>query len=166
MVLRFGVVANYAGGGPVLTEAAQELVETLSEVLGTTVELVIVDEYSDLYDQLVTGKLDIAWMPPLLHARATKEGAELAAVSERDGSFTYRSAILVLADSRAQRLRDLRGARFAWVDPSSAAGYIFPRLELVGAGIDPDKDLASERFFGSIATAADAVLAGEADACA
>lgn len=166
MVLRFGVVANYAGGGPRLAEAAEELTSTLSEALATPVELVVATEYSDLFDQLLSGKVHVAWMPPLLHARATHEGAELVAVSERDGSFTYRSAILVRSDSTAQRLRDLRGARLAWVDPSSAAGYIFPRLDMVGAGIDPTRDLAGEKFYGSIALAADAVLAGDADACA
>ena len=166
MGLRFGVVANYAGGGPRLAEAAEELSSTLSVALETPVELVVASEYSDLFDQLVAGKIHIAWMPPLLHARATGEGAELVAVSERDGSFTYRSAVLVRADSNAQRLRDLRGARLAWVDPSSAAGYIFPRLDLLGAGINPERDLAGEKFYGSIALAADAVVAGDADACA
>jgi phosphonate transport system substrate-binding protein len=105
-------------------------------------------------------------MPPLVHARATRGGAVLAAVSERSGAITYRSALLVRADSAYVELQGLRGVRAAWTDPSSGSGHLFPRLYLLHAGIDPRRDLASEKFYGSSRAALDAVASGEADLCA
>jgi len=165
-VYRFGVAQNAAGGGPRLLDEGARFAAELGERIDATIELDVAQDYADLLSRLLVGRSHIAWMPPLVHARATLSGATLAAVCERDGSFTYRSALLVRADSPYRTLRDLAGARFAWVDPSSAAGYVFPRLELVRAGLDPDIGFPSEKFHGTVASAADAVSEDRADVCA
>ena len=124
-----------------------------------------VTAYAQLLKATVTGNVELAWMPPLIHARAAAEGARLVALSQRGGSLGYRSAILV-GNDRYRTVRDLAAVRAAWVDPSSASGYIFPRLHLLAAAADPATLFASERFCGSATNACRLVAAGDADVAA
>ncbi len=127
------------------------------------------DEHAS-YDALLAafcaGTMELCWMPPLLSARAIARGGTLLAVPQRAGSLIYRSAILVREDGPLHELAELRGQRAAWVDRSSAAGYLFPRLELLRDGRTAEQLFASEQFLGSTTRAAAAVAAGEADICA
>ncbi|MFI5289768.1 MAG: phosphate/phosphite/phosphonate ABC transporter substrate-binding protein [Polyangia bacterium] len=162
--LRFGVSRSHGGAQP--AAAAKRLVEVLATRLGVRVELRIAADYDALTESVLDGKIHLAWMPPLAHARATEKGATLAVVTERRGALTYRSALLVRKDSPAAAVAGLSGVRVAWTDPSSASGYLYARLHLIAAGIDPERDLVSESFRGSSSAALAAVIAGEADLCA
>jgi phosphate/phosphite/phosphonate ABC transporter binding protein len=162
--LRFGVSRHH--GGQQLVDGARRFASVLGEALKRPLQLVVASDYDRLLEGVLIGGIDLAWMPPLLHSRAVAEGALLAAVSERRGERTYRSALLVRDDSRFRALADLSGARVAWTDRSSASGYLFPRLHLEAAGIDPVHDLDGESFLGTPARACAAVVAGEADLCA
>ena len=122
--------------------------------------------YEHLLDGFLGGAIDVAWLPPLLHARASGRGGQVLAVPMRAGTLTYRAALLVAAGSPLLALSDLRGVRAAWVDHWSASGYHFPRLELVRSGLALGEALRSEVFHGSTVRAASAVAAGEADLCA
>ena len=161
--LRFAV--SRTNGGPALLDGARQLAAALARELREPVDLVVRYDYAALFKSVVSSSVELAWMPPLLHARAANEGARLVALSQRGGALGYRSAIVVARDCFAS-LRDLVGVRAAWVDPNSSSGYIFPRLHLVAAGLDPVKTFASERFCGSATNACRLVAAGEADVAA
>jgi phosphonate transport system substrate-binding protein len=161
--LRFSVSRNHGGIDPV--SGGYLFASALSSRLRHPVELKLADDYDELTEGLLAGKMHVAWMAPLAHARASQRGALLAAVTEREGALCYRSALLVRNDSVFTAIGGLRGVRAAWNDPTSASGYLYARLHLLHAGIDPRHDLASERFYGSSRAAAAAVLAGEADLC-
>ncbi|HWG84646.1 MAG TPA: PhnD/SsuA/transferrin family substrate-binding protein, partial [Deinococcales bacterium] len=60
----------------------------------------------------------------------------------------------------------LQGARIAWIDPTSAAGYTFPKATLVTQGIDPDKFFSRQTFAGGHDAAVLAVLNGSVDVAA
>lgn len=162
--LRFGVSRHH--GGLKLIEGARGFAEALGGALRIPVRLMVAADYEKLLEGVSIGGIEVAWMPPLLHTRATRQGALLAAVSERSGALAYRSALLCRDDSDYQGVADLKGARAAWADRSSASGYLFPRLHLQASGIDPRRDLASENFLGSPALACAAVARGDADLCA
>ena len=142
------------------------LARLLGAALGTTVTAAVAPSYEQLLERLLAGTTQVAWLPPLLHARATRQGARLAAVPQRGGWLTYRSALLVRKDQPVVGLSRMRGLRAAWVDRSSGSGYLFPRLELSMLGAAPERLFASETFLGSAAKAGAAVAAGEADVCA
>lgn len=161
--LRFAV--SRTNGGPALLDGARQFAAALAKELRAPVDLVVRYDYAALSKSVLSSSVELAWMPPLLHARAVNEGARLVALSQRGGSLGYRSALVVARDCFAS-LRDLVGVRAAWVDPSSSSGYIFPRLHLVAAGLDPAKTFASERFCGSATNACRLVAAGEADLAA
>jgi phosphonate transport system substrate-binding protein len=152
--IRFGVSRSH--GGTQLVESTRRFAARLQERLGRPVTSIVARDYEHLREGVSTAGIDLAWMPPLLHARS--DGL-LAAVVERGGSVMFRAALLVRADSAFQRLADLKTARAAWSDRSSASGYLFPRLHLSQAGIEP----AGESLFGSAASAMAAVIDGKAD---
>jgi phosphate/phosphite/phosphonate ABC transporter binding protein len=161
--LRFGL--SRAHGGVQLLDGARELTGVLGARLGQPLRVVMADDYDHLLEGVLVGGIDLSWLPPLVHLRAVDRGALLAAVCERRGVVVYRSALLVRDDSAYQTVADLRGARAAWSDPSSASGYLFPRLHLRAAGLEPQQHLANESFSGSTAQACLAVAEGRADLC-
>src|SRR5690606_1868054 len=61
--------------------------------------------------------------------------------SVRHGSDTYRAQIFVHADSGINDVQQLKGKKFAFVDPASTSGYLFAAHALKKAGIDPEKDI-------------------------
>jgi phosphate/phosphite/phosphonate ABC transporter binding protein len=133
----------------------------LAAGLGSPVTASLAEDYQQLLGQVLSGAVDVAWLPPLLHARAAEQGARLVALPQRGGWLTFRSALLVRKDDPVKSLADLRAARAAWRDRASASGYLFPRLELAARGAT----FAKEKFYGSLEEAAHAVVEGEADLC-
>ena len=126
-----------------------------------------VPSYEALARQMSDGALHVAWLPPIVFVRLERDGVATALVaSRRGGSAGYESVLLVRASSKIHTLDGLRGARAAWVDPLSAAGYVLPRIQLAALGIDPRGFFGVEHFCGSHAAAVRAVLDGEADVAA
>lgn len=117
--------------------------------------------YRALAESVREGKSDIAWLPPVVYAWLAEGVTPLGSIV-RGGSTTYSAALVTLEGSKLHALADLRGARAAWVDPWSAAGYVVPRIELAKAGIAPST-FASEKFYGSHRDALLALSRGERD---
>jgi phosphonate transport system substrate-binding protein len=161
--LRFGISRNH--GGVRLFEGATQLCDALAASLAIPVKLVVAFDYERLVDAVAAGAVELAWMPPLLQASAMARGARLVALSQRGGAASYRSALVVHERSAYRSVRDLRGARVAWVDRKSASGYLFPRLHLIRNGLSPERDF-TESFLGSAALACAAVAGEKADLCA
>ncbi|MCA1825558.1 MAG: phosphate/phosphite/phosphonate ABC transporter substrate-binding protein [Myxococcales bacterium] len=161
--ISFGLSKNHAG---VNLEAWPALLSSgVSAALGSPVVTALADDYDALINQVLAGAVDVAWLPPLLHARAAEQGARLVALPQRGGWLTFRSALLVRKDDPIDGPANLRGARVAWRDRASASGYLFPRIELAALGATPDKAFSSEKFYGSVVDAAQAVASGAADLC-
>jgi ABC-type phosphate/phosphonate transport system substrate-binding protein len=116
-------------------------------------------------EALAAGRIDLAWLPPMLQPEAQKRRARILALPQRNGSVAFRSALLVKRESRLKQAVELLGQRAAWRNEQSASGYIFPRLELLRMGPPTTTPFASERFYGSVIAGAEAVVKGEADFC-
>jgi phosphonate transport system substrate-binding protein len=162
--LHFAISQRHGSGSAI--EAGQAFARVLGDWLREPVRLSVTADYEEQLAGVVAGTYQTAWMPPLTHVRAAEAGATLAAVSERAGALTYRSALLVRADSAFTSVRSLKAARAAWTDPDSAAGHLFPRLHLIEMGVIPGPALAAEAFVGSAASSCAAVAEGQADLCA
>jgi phosphonate transport system substrate-binding protein len=89
------------------------------------------------------------------------------------GTPKYLSAVVVRADAPHRTVKDLvaAGGKFAFGDPSSTSGSLYPRLMLVEAGARCEKadltrcpPLASVVFTGGHDAAAQAVVNGSVDA--
>jgi phosphate/phosphite/phosphonate ABC transporter binding protein len=158
------------GMGPVaLGEPGGELRRTfaklLADALGVKITVVATQSYGRLLRRAAKGELDLAWLPPALYIRLRGriETARILLGSVRARPGHYRSALFVRPDSERAEPLHLVGSRVGWVDPSSSAGYLFPRFALLSRGLHPDKIFAEERFFRSHDGVVNAVRDGEVD---
>src|SRR5713226_7666384 len=121
------------GFTPVLAEAEmraefEPLMAYLSEAIGRNVVLYIAKDYGDLRTQMEAGTVDIGSFSPFAYVDAARGGkVRIIAQSILDGAATYRGVIVSRKDSGLKTVADLRGKRFAFVDPKSASGYLYPR---------------------------------------
>ena len=84
-----------------------------------------------------SGQVDVGWLAPFAYVLAhDKNNAQVILASVRQGSKTYRSQIIVRADSGINSIDQLRGKKFAFVDPASASGFLFPNAMLAKMGLD------------------------------
>lgn len=119
---------------------------------------------AELAASLAGGGVDIAWMSPTLFLTASGLSRTKPLVcAVRQGVAFYHSVLFVQQAAPYRSPTELVGARAAWVAPTSAAGYIFPRLALASHGLDPRALFSSETFFDSHGAVVHAVLEGRAD---
>jgi phosphate/phosphite/phosphonate ABC transporter binding protein len=140
----------------------------LEERLGFYVVERNVDTYDDLEQAMIGGKIDLAWLPPLVFARLDQRAVATAVATVVRPGEAFWSVLVTSRASGVLRLdaEQLRGRRVAWVDPLSASGHIVARLGLAARGIDPRRTFSAESFAGSHAEALLAALEGRVDVAA
>lgn len=118
----------------------------LAQRLQRPVEFVTRSSYREVMDLIRTGGLDFAWVCGYPYVRHRAE-LRLVAVPLWQGKPLYRSYIIVGAhDGRSHGLLDLGGRVFAYSDPDSNSGHLYPRVALIRAGRDPDTFFARSFF--------------------
>jgi phosphate/phosphite/phosphonate ABC transporter binding protein len=144
--------------------ALDSLCIALTKLLDTPVHGINCASYSDLALELEKDRVDFAWMSPTLMI-LTNENIQLRPLLSaiRDERTSYRAALFVDGAKPYYSLDDLHNGIVAWVDRTSAAGYIVPRIHLAARGIDPTRYFRKELFLRSHAEVVKAVLAGKAD---
>ncbi|MCA9838514.1 MAG: phosphate/phosphite/phosphonate ABC transporter substrate-binding protein [Trueperaceae bacterium] len=152
-----------------LSVTAQEIADYLETSFAgqIEVEVFLPTEYRGLIEAMRSDNLDFAFFPPDGFVIAQREAnAQVLLKSVRFGNPYYWSAIIVRKDSGISSIADLEDKSMAWVDPNSAAGYVFPRSEIILAGIDPDSFFSEQTFAGAHDAAVLSVLNGSVDAAA
>ncbi|MBS2030928.1 MAG: phosphate/phosphite/phosphonate ABC transporter substrate-binding protein [Deltaproteobacteria bacterium] len=140
---------------------ARRLEAYLGNVLAREVVVKVAASYESLEKDLLSGAVTAAWGPPFVCARTEAYGGRGLVRGIRDGSATYRSAIIAL---KARKLTlESEGLKAAWVDRDSTAGYLLPQALLRDRGMHGWKKFTEERFAGSYRAAVEDVLAGRAD---
>jgi phosphonate transport system substrate-binding protein len=121
---------------PLLTQLAQRLGYD-------RVVMVLAPNYSGVLDLLLDRKVDVAWFgtEAFLDARRRGLPVDPLVVPSRHGRGWYAGEIIVRSDAKINTLADLRGKRFAFVDPQSSSGYAAPRRMLEAAGLRLPEDL-------------------------
>ena len=158
------------GFTPVLGEAEMRaefdpLAAYLSDAIGQKVVLYVAKDYGDLRTQMEAGAVDIGSFSPFAYVDATRGGKiRIIAQSIIDGTATYRGIIVARKDSGLKTVADLKGKRFAFVDPKSASGYVYPRAMLIEKGLDPKTYFKETIFAGDHNRVIAAVLDGKVDA--
>ncbi len=147
--------------------AYQELMDYIARRLGRPVELKQRRTYQEVNDMLGTGRLDAAILcsGPYVHARR-QYGIDLLAVPVIGGSPTYYSYIIVPTASPAASLADLKGKRFAYTDPLSTSGRLYPMYAIMQAGHRPATFFAKTFLTYSHDNSIEAVAEGVADGAA
>lgn len=93
--------------------------------------------YREVVDMLRAGELDFDWICGYPYVRYTRD-MRLLAVPLWRGEPLYRSYLIVPAsDTHTRSLLDLRGKVFAYSDPDSNSGYLYPQYVLLQAEEEP-----------------------------
>lgn len=109
----------------------------LQERLQRPVELVQRGSYREIIQLVRQGQADVAWVCGYPYVR-NRGVMRLLAVPLFRGEPLYRSYLIVSsADQESHSLADLRGRPFAYSDPDSNSGYLYPRYAVAQIGADP-----------------------------
>ena len=175
----------------VLVENAQPLVDYLSETLDIEVEGFVPQDYTGLIEAMGTGQADIGAFGPFALIQAQERyDVEIVLQSERFGSATYHTQWFTndpdkycsdepTADEDGMlgcngtteasegpvgedALPKVAGATVSFVEASSASGYIFPAVQLLNAGVDPQSGV-ERNFAGGHDATVIAVYNGDAE---
>lgn len=130
--------------------------------LGLKIEIVQRDSYRETMDLLRLKQMDLAWVCdyPFLHL---KDLVRLMAVPLYKGQPLYRSYIIVPAGKRGQHvngLKDLKSTVFAYADPLSNTGYLYPRYAIHQMGENPQTFFRKTFFTWSHKKVVEAVALG------
>ncbi|PYZ92758.1 hypothetical protein CR194_13985 [Salipaludibacillus keqinensis] len=144
--------------------------EFLEERLGIPVEFFHGTDYTAMIEAMRGGHVHQAHFGPFAYTLAhERAGAEAFAMGINDlEDAAYNSIIITLEDSGIETLEDLEGKDFAWVDPTSASGHLFPKAHLINElGItndEVDEMFGNVVFAGGHDSAFISVLNGDVDA--
>jgi len=131
---------------------SQAMMDMLSKALGMPVKPFVAADYNGVIEALRSKRLDVAYLGPfsyVLGASVADIEAFAVAETKKAGRTYYHSLIVANKDSGIKTVADLKGKTFAFVDPSSTSGHLFPKAGLIKAGFNPDKDFGRVIFSGS-----------------
>lgn len=134
---------------------------------GLDFDYVLYSHYERQVEDLVGGRIDVAWNSPLAWVRARRlaaaRGVTLTPVTMRDTDCDLRSVVAVRADSPAASLADLAGRVVATGAVDSPQSTLLPLSLLRSAGLTPGKDVTVRRFDVGVGLHGDHI-GGERDA--
>lgn len=106
----------------------------LERRLGRPVQFYKRGTYREISEMVRQGKLDFAWTCGLPYVRH-RDFMSLVAMPVYRGKPLYQSYLIVPAtDTTTQSLADLRGKVFAFSDPDSNSGFLYPSYTLAQRG--------------------------------
>ena len=153
-----------SGDAQVILKGGQEIGQLLQNVTGLHFKTSVATSYAAVIEAMGAGKVDIGWLATFSYVLAhDKYGVELLLVVQRFGSPFYRGQIMVRTDSGIQDLAGLKGKRFAFVDPASTSGHLYPKTLLLSQGFDHEKSFKKNVFVGSHNAVVLSIYKGEVD---
>lgn len=119
----------------------------LKEITGLTFQVSVPTSFSAVIEAMGASQVDVGWLNPFGYVLARdKYGVNVILATVRQGSKSYRAQIIVRADSGITSIDQLRGKKFAFADPVSSSGFLYPTALFLSKGYDP-KTFFSEVVF-------------------
>lgn len=165
--LRVGLIPSE--DAQAMIRASQQVMEQLAARTGMKVKPFVANDYNGVIEAMRSGKIDVAYFGPFSYVLASQlANAEAFAipVSKKSGQSSYQSILITRKDKGLNTVAQLQGKTFAFVDPSSASGHLFPKAGLKGEGVDTDKYFSRVIFSGSHDASILAVANSKVDAAA
>jgi phosphonate transport system substrate-binding protein len=111
----------------VLDDASKKLKDFLESKTSYKYEIAIPQSYIAVVEAFGTARADVAALNTFGYVRAFDlYGVEARLTSLRHGKSTYQSQFIVKTGSPIKTIEDLKGKKIAFVDASSASGYLLP----------------------------------------
>ncbi len=134
--IRFGLTAV------VLTENLRFLdqwSQYLEHKMNRKIEFVLRKSYRDVMDLLDSGEIDFAWICGYPYVQPKKpETFQLLTVPVYRSAPRYHSYIIVHYNSPYKRFDELQGKVFAFSDPDSNSGFLYPLTLTIEKGEKPE----------------------------
>ena len=154
-----------SGEAQTILTGGEEIARRLQKITGLHFQTSIATSYAAVIEAMGAGKVDIGWLATFSYVLAKqKYDVDLLLIVVRFGSPFYRGQIVTHVDSGIEKLSDLKGKKFAFVDPASTSGHLYPKSLLLSKGLNPDRLFAQSRFAGSHNAVILSVLKREVDA--
>ena len=144
----------------------EHIAKVLAEKLGCDVKIFVTTSYNAEIEAMRNGKLEIGEFGPLGYvlAHQVAKAEAVAAFSNAEGKpDNYWASIIVPKGSPIKSVAEIKGHSFAFSDPASTSGHLFPALGLRKAGLDPDKDVTGV-YAGSHTASFEALFNKKVDA--
>lgn len=145
----------------------------LEKATGLAWKVTVMSSYAAQVEAMGAGSVDVGFFAPLQMTLVIGKqyGSPILGALRKDDTgqlaTTYKSQILVRVDSGINSLADLKGKKFAFVDPLSASGYVYPTLTIkTTTGQEPKTFFSTTTFAGSHPNAALAVYNKQVDGAA
>ncbi|WP_206951781.1 phosphate/phosphite/phosphonate ABC transporter substrate-binding protein [Trinickia acidisoli] len=138
-VVRFGVEPYESAQR--LLPVYKDLSDLIGKKLGCKVELYVATSYNAEIEAMRNDKLEIGEFGPLGYvlAHQVAHAQAVATFAGENGTpATYTASIVTWPGSGVKTIADIKGQSFAYSDPSSTSGHLFPAYGLSKNGIDPD----------------------------
>ena len=152
-----------------MVESSRQVLDSLQQQMGVPVKAFVATDYNGVIEALRAKKLDVAYLGPFSYVLASSIAdveAFAVAVTKKTGQSAYLSVIIARKDGGLATPADLKGRSFAFVDPTSASGHLFPKAGLLQAGYDPERTFGRVIFSGSHDASILAVANKKVDAAA
>ena len=143
------------------------VIDALHAELKIQVVPFVATDYTGIIEAMRANKLDVAFFAPGAYVLAEKKAdAKVILKASRKGKSVFYAAVIAHKDSGIKKLTDLKGKTFAFVDPASTSGGVYPRVMFMNAGLNPDRDFSKVIYAGGHDAAVLAVLNKKVDAAA
>jgi phosphonate transport system substrate-binding protein len=154
-----------------LMVAGEAFGTALGKLVGLPIRVTVASDYAAVVEALRNRTADLAFVHPAGYVLANREAkAMIVAKDQWHGNTSYTSRIYVRKESGITTLEGLRGKTIAFVDPTSASGYVYPMVLLIQKGLVTNKDpktfFKEFVFSGSHDAGLLALLNGHVDALA
>ena len=160
--LRVAIAAVISPQGS--AESYAPLLEYLSQKLNRPVERVQRRTYSEVNELVQNGEVDLAFVCTSAYLAGSRAfDMQLLAVPQVNGETVYRAQVIVPANSSVRSFEDLRGRIFAFTDPMSLTGRMYPLFLLQQMEETPEQFFSRTFFTYSHDDAIYAVAQGLAD---
>lgn len=163
--LRVAVSAVISPQGTV--ESYTALLDYIEARLDRPIELVQRATYAEVNNLIEAGEVDVAFVCTGAYVIGSRDfGMEILVAPVVNGEAAYYSWLIVPTDSPAQNISDLRGKVFAFTDPLSHTGRLYPTYLVYQLGERPESFFGRTFFTYSHDAAIHAVASGLADGAA
>ena len=116
------------------------LIQFLEKETGFKFKVSVPTNYISVVESFGTQRADVAILNSFGYLLAhSKYGVEAEAIVIRDNQSFYSGQIITHVDSGINTIHDVHGKKFAYSDPSSLSGYLFPKQLFDSHQIVPGK---------------------------
>lgn len=137
----------------------------VARITGLKFTLRVGQSYNAVVEAMCNRSADVAFLGPVAYVQAHDRGcAELLAVAIENGKSVYYAGIFARAGGPITKIGDLKGHSIAFGDINSASSFVFPMAMILGAKLDPIRDLGAVRLTGSHANSLAALTQGQVEA--